>query len=541
MGYLVAKIVVLLLLAAACGFWLAHWWLRRRYQDVTEEYTRLVDASSAGATVGLEGLKRIEDRLATVDGSIQGLGLEDVEARLRTAFGERLAALERTVLQQLPKPTDLGPVSQRLEALEKRVSAVRTPDLGPIEARLGGLAPIGDRLSAIERQLGSAAPKLADFSPVTKGLEALAAAVGDRLSSLERQMASLAPRPVDLGPIEARLGGLATLADRLASLELSVGSLAAGSPDLGPLTQKLEAVERAVAGSRAPDLGPLEARLGALGGIGERLGRMEQSIASLAPASTDLAPVNQRIEALAGAMGDRLSSLERQIDALALRPVDLGPVMQRLEGVERAVARFSSPDLGPIEARLGTLGIIGERLQALEQRASSPTARPVDLAPVEARLAAILDRLGAFGPGGEGQVAPDLGLVYVRMDGLERQIEALRGLLERAVERPAPTVVLAGSRNLLRRPVYGPPDDLKRIRGIGTALEKLLQRLGVYYFWQVAEWDHNDVKFVDGHLEIFKGRIDRDQWVEQARALTGETGSARRPDSLEAPPAFAGH
>jgi predicted flap endonuclease-1-like 5' DNA nuclease len=211
--------------------------------------------------------------------------------------------------------------------------------------------------------------------------------------------------------------------------------------------------------------------------------------------------VTRRLESLATVVGDRLGSLEQRIGSSSREPATLGPVVDRLASLERAVAAVRVPDLGPIEARLD----------------------------------AVMGSVRALGSGGEG-TAPDLGWVDERMGGLERQVEGLRGLLERMTMRSAPTVVLAGSRNLLRRPVYGAPDDLKRIRGIGAGLERLLHRLGVFYFWQIAEWDKSDVRFVDAHLEIFKGRIERDQWVEQARELTGETGSAARPESLDSPP-----
>ena len=440
MGYLVAKIIGLVVLAAASGFGLAYWWLRRRHRDVAEEYGRLVNASAAGAATTGEGIRKIEERLTSLEG---------VGERLHAALDEKVSALERTTLSQLSRPVDLEPVSQRLEALERTVARIGIPDLDPIEARLAGLGSIGDRLATIERQLSSLAPKAPDFSPVIRQLEALAKVVGDRMNSLEERMGSSNREPVDFGPV----------------------------------IDRLEAVDRAVAAVHVPDLGPLEARLGALGAIAERLHAMSQSVEKLAPAPADLGPVNRRIEALAGAMGDRLSSLEHAIVSLEPKPADLGPI--------------------------------------------------------EARLAAIMDRIRALGAGGVGP-APDLVWVQERMIRLEQQLDVLRGLLERVVARPTPAVVLPGSRNLLRRAIYGLPDDLKRIRGIGAGLEKVLHRLGVFYFWQVSEWDHNDIRFVDAHLDIFKGRIERDRWVEQAQGLAEEPGAARRPDSLGSPSDMAG-
>ncbi len=60
------------------------------------------------------------------------------------------------------------------------------------------------------------------------------------------------------------------------------------------------------------------------------------------------------------------------------------------------------------------------------------------------------------------------------------------------------------------------PDDLKRIRGIGPVLEKVLNKLGIYYFHQIASFSREDIDRVDDYLS-FSGRIDREDWVGQAK------------------------
>ena len=63
------------------------------------------------------------------------------------------------------------------------------------------------------------------------------------------------------------------------------------------------------------------------------------------------------------------------------------------------------------------------------------------------------------------------------------------------------------------------PDDLKRIKGVGPKLEKLLNSLGFFHFDQVASWSENEMAWVDQNLEGFKGRATRDNWVAQAKEL----------------------
>ncbi len=76
----------------------------------------------------------------------------------------------------------------------------------------------------------------------------------------------------------------------------------------------------------------------------------------------------------------------------------------------------------------------------------------------------------------------------------------------------------------------GGADNLKMIKGVGPKLEALLNRLGFYHFDQIANWSADEVAWVDQNLEGFKGRVSRDNWVEQARTLAtgGETDFASR-------------
>ena len=63
------------------------------------------------------------------------------------------------------------------------------------------------------------------------------------------------------------------------------------------------------------------------------------------------------------------------------------------------------------------------------------------------------------------------------------------------------------------------PDDLKLIVGIGPVLERMLQQLGISTYRQIARWSERDVDEFDARLAEFPGRIRRDAWVTQARAL----------------------
>ena len=61
-------------------------------------------------------------------------------------------------------------------------------------------------------------------------------------------------------------------------------------------------------------------------------------------------------------------------------------------------------------------------------------------------------------------------------------------------------------------------DDLKKLSGVGPALEKKLHAAGVTSFAQIAAWTDADVAAIDEQLS-FKGRIEREGWIEQAKEL----------------------
>ena len=65
----------------------------------------------------------------------------------------------------------------------------------------------------------------------------------------------------------------------------------------------------------------------------------------------------------------------------------------------------------------------------------------------------------------------------------------------------------------------GAPDDLKLIVGVGPVLERMLQQLGITTYRQIARWTERDIDEFDAKLAEFPGRIRRDGWVTQARAL----------------------
>jgi len=65
----------------------------------------------------------------------------------------------------------------------------------------------------------------------------------------------------------------------------------------------------------------------------------------------------------------------------------------------------------------------------------------------------------------------------------------------------------------------GPRDDLKKIKGVGPAIEKTLNEMGICHFNQIAEMSEYEIDRVAHRLKGFRSRIYREDWIGQARDL----------------------
>jgi NADH-quinone oxidoreductase subunit E len=99
--------------------------------------------------------------------------------------------------------------------------------------------------------------------------------------------------------------------------------------------------------------------------------------------------------------------------------------------------------------------------------------------------------------------------------------------------RPAPVKTTPGKVELAVAPAAKPvakakvaprtrkADDLKQISGIGPKLEQVLNAKGIRTFAELAAWSDEDIARIDAELG-FEGRIARDGWVAQAKALSAK-------------------
>jgi NADH-quinone oxidoreductase subunit E len=124
---------------------------------------------------------------------------------------------------------------------------------------------------------------------------------------------------------------------------------------------------------------------------------------------------------------------------------------------------------------------------------------------------------------GSVQLAVDIGDTVKRIDGTEVPLVApwVKDGSVAVAERPQVAAVAEEAPVILTAPREGKGDDLKLIVGVGPKLEALLQSLGFWHFDQIAAWTPAQVAWVNSRLGTFRGRIERDDWIAQARKLSG--------------------
>ncbi len=171
------------------------------------------------------------------------------------------------------------------------------------------------------------------------------------------------------------------------------------------------------------------------------------------------------------------------------KPAASGPTRQRLRVVETAV----DAELVPA--------------------AEIPAVVPAPVAEVLETAAAVADA---------AMPVPDFGVSEPEPEP-EPELEAEAEAAPEPEPEPEAAPLVAERPTALAAARESGADDLKRIKGVGPKLEKVLNGLGYFHFDQIAAWGAAELEQVDGALEGFSGRATRDDWIGQAATLARET------------------
>lgn len=467
--WLLFQMLVLMLLSAVGGYFLRKWIERSSYKDVTVAYSKAVGEHKA--------TKKEYDKLNTQYLSLQG----KVDSKLDTVLG-RFSPLENRL--------DSIDVGTKLQDVEEKVGAVKSLLTSLPKPQETDLSPVLGAISSIHIPEA----KTPDFQPVLDAISSI------QIPEVEQ---------TDLSPVLAAIDGIRIPQQKetdLSPVLNAVNSLEFPKPTKTDLTPVLEAIENIrIPESEKADLSPV---LDAIYNI--RI------------------PEKKELNTLP------LMSAIRNIKMPEQKEPDLRPVLKAIEGIEipkpektnlapvlDAIRNIRTPEVKPTDLTPALTAIRNIKI---------PENKPTDVRPVMDAIKQI--RIP------EAKTA-DLSPVLSEIKLLKAELakRPVTEIVEKAPVKKMPSqenkaVIanrLGGRGNRLRNAAFGKPDDLKVISGVGPKLEKMLHGIGVYYYWQVADWTKTDVQEADDLLDAFKGRIDRDDWVKQARKLAKLTTAARRP------------
>ncbi len=162
---------------------------------------------------------------------------------------------------------------------------------------------------------------------------------------------------------------------------------------------------------------------------------------------------------------------KQQYNASAQLAVDIGDTVKRIDGTE-------VPLLTPWLGKQGTAKATQKQIEENEPKPAE--GKPVDETGVTIQEATV---------DGSGHPEAD-----VQVEGTQPE--------------------------LLDAPREGGADDLKKIGGIGPKAEEQLNGIGVYHYAQIASWSADEATWINTRLN-YKGRVERENWIGQAKDLAG--------------------
>ncbi|MEO0605662.1 MAG: hypothetical protein AAF211_29790, partial [Myxococcota bacterium] len=202
MFYLLTSILPLMVLGALCGASLMFFWTRSRFEDVTESHDqllRLQQTRGEGGGVSVDDLDAMRQELTDQIRRV-GLRVEAIDVPVppdlgpvHTRLDEVAEALKDEVRQVDSTTLDLGPVTAQLSRIEERLQQVeshgREGRKADLETVTSGVAALSSTLTAL---------RMPDLGPVHERLQA----IDRQLTALsQREAPRIQAAPVDIDPL----------------------------------------------------------------------------------------------------------------------------------------------------------------------------------------------------------------------------------------------------------------------------------------------------------------------------------------------------
>ena len=469
----------------------------------------------------------------------------------------RISALSK----QAARVPDLEAEIERLNAEVERTSSLdaelvslqgiagRGPDL---ETKISELEQEAARAGELEVSVGSFVGGVGVGAGGGGSAGELEVSVGSLSAELESVRAEAATAGEAGASVESLQGANVTLEQRLAERDATIEGLRS---------------DLAMVNAEAGRVSSLEAELQGLRGQSSRVVELEAELDQAraeteqsAAMQADLAAARSEAEAaqaVASRLQARIDQLESALDGGTDMDRELTELRTRLEAAEAAAELVPERDATIAELRLR----LGEAEEAQAAAAASgpsdPQERPSwqkgttklgtpgadhidDLKKIHGIGPVMEKTLQSFGIQTWEQVAAftaaDIEKVTAAIDAFPGRIErddwmgGAQALLDAghvpgdASPDPSESDNSEGPSWQAGTTTLGTPgaahtDDLKVINGIGPVMEKTLRSFGIKTWEQLAAFRDTDVATVTDAIDAFPGRIERDEWVRQARDL----------------------
>ncbi|MBU1225673.1 MAG: hypothetical protein KJ698_00485 [Actinobacteria bacterium] len=402
-------------------------------------------------------------------------------------------------------------------------------EAGQLRAALSAASVDADaRVSAAESEARQALARV-------EAVEDLLAAAEREAESLNRQLAE-APQPSAIDHTD----GLT--ADLRAELDSAREEAAATARRIAEAEALLEETRSQLDEARA-ELHAARSVADAEESAEDALAARDHVVRELQARMTELVGIEDRLKAREAELGELRRS---HAAVVAAKDAESRSLRQRLEALERRQAEppdgadtaAISEALRAAEAELATLR---RRSHHWEQEAAALRAgigagndSPAEVTPAPVDLGSRLDRMQEILSDKEARIA----YLADRIARLESNLGTTR--------RPTPVETAAAAAPPARPAAAAPiePDDLTAIWGIGPAIARKLNRVGITSFQHIAVLNPDDQARLGDMLGEFLDRFEADDWVGQARRLIEARGGTvptapLAPIRLTPPPAAA--
>lgn len=234
----------------------------------------------------------------------------------------------------------------------------------------------------------------------------------------------------------------------------------------------------------------------------------------------------------------RHSHLERTLDEKlsALKRVagDLGPAERQVTDLEsqvvvlqlehRALARHLEATGGRGRELEEALQMAQQRVAEYEPLVAECTEREARIEELSSLVASADTRIAQIETEYQSEMEQVEATHRRELEAKDKRIERLQAELQQIKEAVGAGTSGGNGRNGRngRRSgnrIAASPDNLQQIRGIGQGIEKVLNRMGIHTFEQIADWSPEEMERVSEELGPLQNRINRDRWVAQARKL----------------------